>query len=262
MIIDCHCHYARPFTDQLARFDEAGIQKTVLVVATGNSELVTDAKSYVERGKITAAHLGWSGEDPVVLEAMAEMAKVTAPHSDRLILFGPGPQALTYQASGEWVARLLSEGYRGLGELMVAPGRAADLENLFRSAHDLGGLPILISSYPPTLGQDIEMIGSLGERYPNNSIILGHLGGWHTAMFCRLAKEVSNIFIDTSTHPNVIALRVCAAEAPHKLLFGTNDPYCDPATARFNLARQISDKGLLAQIEGLRLAELLERHAT
>ncbi|MEV4934738.1 amidohydrolase family protein [Sphingobium sp. LMA1-1-1.1] len=258
MIVDIHCHYAHPFADQRVRLDEAGIDRSVLVAAVDHLEDAHDLDSYRRLRCDGLQHVGWSGDAGPVNAACVELAAAVQKHRGRFLGFALPPQGRPMAENQAWLVDVLDQGYQGLGEVILPAGGADGVANLLRAAHDHGGLPILFSSYPPATGDDISRLGGLAGEYPANTIIIGHLGGYDTARACELALAHPNIFIDTSTNFNRLALLLCIVECPEKLIFGTNYPYCDPHTSRIHVERTVADKGLLRQIMGLTACRILD----
>lgn len=106
-------------------------------------------------------------------------------------------------------------------------------------------------------------IGELAKKCPETTIIMAHMGGiFHTEDALTVARACPNIYVDTSEVPHVAPIRrFVDAIGPHRVLFGTDAPYCDPLVEleKVKLAGLTPEEyELVCSKNGLRLLGLAE----
>lgn len=69
-------------------------------------------------------------------------------------------------------------------------------------------MPIWIHTFSPLNLSDIKGIANLTKANPNIPVILGHMGGLNWLDTIEIAKEINNIYLDTSAVYTAIALKL------------------------------------------------------
>jgi uncharacterized protein len=104
------------------------------------------------------------------------------------------------------------------------------LEAVFALA-DERRLPVLIHAgrgLPP--GMPLEL-GHVAERHPNASLILAHAAIVAQARIGELARNVENIFFDSSTWAPLDQLNLLSLVPPEQILWASDIPYGEPLAA-------------------------------
>ena len=104
------------------------------------------------------------------------------------------------------------------------------LENVFALAHERR-LPVLIHAgrgLPP--GMPLQL-GHVAERYPDASLILAHAAIVAQAGIGKLARNVENIFFDSSTWTPLDQLNLMSLVPPEQILWASDIPYGEPLAA-------------------------------
>lgn len=135
------------------------------------------------------------------------------------------------------------------------------LEAVFALA-DERRVPVLIHAgrgLPP--GMPLEL-GHVAERHPGASLILAHAAIVAQAGIGKLAREVENIFFDSSTWTPLDQLNLLSLVPPEQILWASDIPYGEPLAALnvFVLAARTSgaDDALLRGMLGDNARGLLE----
>lgn len=117
--------------------------------------------------------------------------------------------------------------YAGMGEFTLPSGQIKILTIIFQASMVFGKLPIWIHVFNPLTLQDIKEIDELSKAFPDIPVILGHMGGsnWLTAI--ELAKEIPNLYLDTSAYFSTLVLKITVNEVLLKCIFGVDMPYGD-----------------------------------
>jgi len=89
--------------------------------------------------------------------------------------------------------------------------------------------------------------------------VISQLGGLHWITAIELAKDRPNIYIELSTAPTILAVRLAVHELPTRTLFGSDAPYGDPVVARTVVERVTRPGELRDRVLGGTLEELLSR---
>ena len=90
------------------------------------------------------------------------------------------------------------------------------------------GVPVLFHTWHDNLSNP-SRVGRLARVFPEVPIIMGHMGGdaFYEAAF--LAKELPNIYLDTTGSPTDIRIlrEVVRIAGKEKIVFGTDAPCCN-----------------------------------
>jgi predicted TIM-barrel fold metal-dependent hydrolase len=159
--------------------------------------------------------------------------------------------------------RSLDEGTRGIKLHPRAEGFTLDepeVRKVFEVAHERG-VPVLIHA-----GRGIPALGThsveLARALPNARVILAHCGISDLSWIWREARELPNLYFDTSwwSAPDVIAL--CGLVPPGQILFASDTPYGTPAQHTLFMIRCALQIGLSEeQIRGM-MGRQIERLVT
>ena len=116
------------------------------------------------------------------------------------------------------------------------------LEAVFALAHERR-LPVLIHAgrgLPP--GMPLEL-GHVAERHPDASLILAHAAIVAQAGIGKLARNVENIFFDSSTWTPLDQLNLLSLVPPEQILWASDIPYGEPLAALNVFARSARVSG-------------------
>jgi predicted TIM-barrel fold metal-dependent hydrolase len=120
-----------------------------------------------------------------------------------------------------------------------------------------GKLPLWIHAFNPLVLQDIKEIAELCKAFSDIPVILGHMGGsnWMTAI--ELAKEIPNLYLDTSAYFSTLVLKIAVNELPHKCIFGVDIPYGDLQLSLDAIKKICNDSSISDAVLGNNIAMLL-----
>lgn len=142
----------------------------------------------------------------------------------------------------EEVTRCLDNGFKGVGELAFyesgIPAEAADKLGPIMNACQEFNVPILIHTnepvghkYPGKTANTLAQIEYLVKAYPENRIILAHMGGgifFYAALKRQMKEILRNVYFDTAAAPflydPIVYQIACMLAGPEKILFGTDFP--------------------------------------
>jgi predicted TIM-barrel fold metal-dependent hydrolase len=159
--------------------------------------------------------------------------------------------------------RALDAGARGIKLHPRAEGFSldeAEVRRVFEVAHERR-VPVLIHAGRgiPALGRHtVELAGAL----PGARVILAHCGISDLAWIWRDARELPNLYFDTSWWAVADVMALCALVPPGQVLFASDAPYGTPAQHSLFVLRCAVEAGLSHdQIRGLmggQIARLVE----
>ncbi len=209
-------------------------------------------------GVSVAVGFGWDDQG-LCREQNGYIANACRRYPDRLI--GLATVSPCRPGATAEVSRALASGLAGIGELMPdGPGYSVDdasvLDPLLDLAED-AGVPVLMHVsepvghvYPGKGTVTPAQIVALAERWPDVTLICGHLGGG--LPFYELMPEVrrvlARVYYDTAAWPLLYrddVFRAISAAAPGKLLFATDFPLIPQA----GLVERVTGVGLSAEAQ-------------
>ncbi len=278
MIIDAHCHILPP--DFAARHSElAARDATYAALFPQPGGRMADADTLLRAmdaaGVDRAVAMGFGWTDPGIAAAANDyLIGAAQAHPDRLSAFAAVNPAWGERAVAE-AARCLDAGAVGIGELHsdTQGFDVADRATLAPLLDELRrrNLPLTVHAsepvghqYPGKGTATPEKLLALAENFPDNRIIMAHLGGglpFYAAM-PEVDAALSNVWYDTAALPflyRAAAIRAAAITAgADRILLGSDYPLL---TAR-RVVRQIDAAGLtpseIAAIMGDNAAALLD----
>ncbi|WP_030713344.1 amidohydrolase family protein [Streptomyces sp. NRRL S-237] len=259
MIIDAHSHVHDPVHSHIALLDEAGVDRAVLFGTRPHPERATDPAAFRrEMSVLDETVNGLPGDPDGHRTAREELAAACAAYPDRFIGFGKVRlDRPAEQIAAEVEREVVGRGFRGIGELTPPPDRAGLVEPVLRAAADHGGLPVVVHGFAPTTAGDLATLAGLAREHPAVPLVISQLGGlnWLTAV--ELARETPNLYLDLSTAPAVLAVRLAINEVPDRTMFASDAPYGDPLLARATVERVTGPGMVRDRVLGGTLAELL-----
>ncbi|MCE5284477.1 MAG: amidohydrolase family protein [Pelosinus sp.] len=260
MIIDSHAHVILPPERQLALMKDAGVNRTILFSTTIHPETKTNMADFeAELNQLYDILNGVKNPLQERVRSLAELAEVVKENPDKYLGFGPIPFGLSYQENLEWISKyILSNGFRGIGELAPGSGQTAKLEPLFEASMEVGNLPLWVHTFLPLSFDDIKKLLYLAKKYPTVPLILGHLGGIHWLNTLKAVRDLENVYLDLSATFTTIAPSFAIQEYPERTFFSSDAPYSSPLTARTILEQTVADKEVLEQVLGGNIARLLK----
>lgn len=260
MIIDAHSHVHDPLHSHIALLDEAGVDRVVLFGTRPHPERATDLASFRREMNALGETVGGGATSPDSYRAAwRELDAALAAHPDRFIVFGKvNLDQPADRIAAEVEREIVGRGFRGVGELTPPPDRAGLVEPVLRAAADHGGLPVVVHGYAPTTAGDLATLAGLARRHPSVPVVISQLGGlnWLTAV--ELAADTPNIYLDLSTAPVILAVRLAVDEVPDRTMFGSDAPYGDPVLARATVERVTRPGAQRDRVLGGTLAKLLD----
>ncbi|MCP2340539.1 amidohydrolase family protein [Actinomadura rupiterrae] len=259
MIIDAHGHVHDPVGEHIALLDEAGVDRAVLFPTRPHPERAPDLASLQrEFAVLDDALNGRTDEGPAFARALDELDAALAAHPDRFLGFGPVPLSLPADRIGAWVEReIAGRGLRGIGELTPPPGRADLLGPVLRAAAEHDGLPVVVHGFAPTTAGDLRTLARLAAEYPQVPLVVSQLGGLNWMDAVGLVRDTPSMYLELSTSPTVIAVRMAVAEIPGRTLFGSDAPYGDPLVTRMMIERVTPSGEVCDRVLGGTAAALL-----
>ncbi len=273
MIIDGHHHVEAGYEGILARMDELGIGKTVLIgVGVRDLSVITIRDSIVFRHDILLKILGnWKARRLLRSPALKAVL-MRQPVNDRVL------------------CAIKEKPDRFYGFSFIHPGSEAVMAELDRClAGGMRGIKLALLQYPTDLsGQRMFDICELAaakkvpvffhqgltrassdarkmiRSFPSVKFIIAHAGVQYFRDAVELAMTMDNVFVDTSSYFVTVAkLRyLCRKVGPRKLVFGSDVPVMsrDPSEGlakirALGLRREDEDR-----ILGENLLEIIERN--
>ncbi|MBP2642520.1 MAG: putative TIM-barrel fold metal-dependent hydrolase [Firmicutes bacterium] len=259
MIIDSHAHVVLPPQKQLQMMAEAGVECTVLFTSMIHPETATCMEEF--EGELNSLYDILQGvKNPLQerIRAIEELAQIIKENPSKYIGFGSIPLGLSYEENINWIDKyIISNGFRGIGELTPGSGQIKKLEPLFRAAQGAGNLPLWVHSFMPLDFEDIKELLILAKKYPEIPVILGHLGGMNWLNTLKAVRDIPNVYLDLSATFTTIAPSFAIKEYPDRTLFSSDAPYSSPFTARIIIEQIAPDKTILEQVLGENIARLL-----
>lgn len=155
-----------------------------------------------------------------------EVAEIIKNHPDRYIGFGVISPRWSPNVADE-VDRCMELGMKGFKMHPTLNSWYADSPLVYPVMDRIAkyNVPVLFHSWNDDFSHP-SRIGRLAKLYPTVPIIMGHMGyeDWYEAAY--LAKELPNVYLDTTGQYNEVrtfreAVRICGAE---KIVFGTDGP--------------------------------------
>lgn len=260
MIIDSHAHVMLPPEKQLQWMDEASVDLTILFTSTIHPESATNlAELEKEMNSLYGLLNGTKNPLTERIHAIEQLVSVIKSSPEKYLGFGSIPFGLSYDENLAWIEKhILPHDFRGIGELTPPSGQIPQLENLFRAAQEVGGLPLWVHAFFPLNWGDITELLNLARRYPSVPTILGHLGGTHWLAALREVFEIPSVYLDLSAVFTTMAPGWAIKEFPRRCLFSSDAPYSSPQAARTLLEPLMKDAGVSQQVLGGNAAELLK----
>ena len=277
MIVDAHCHLLPPdFAKRHTELAARDATYAALFPQPGGRMAAAPAllRAMDAAAVDHAVIMGFGWTDPAIAAAANDyLIAAVNDHPDRLSAFASVNPAWGTPAIAEAV-RCFDAGAVGIGELhsdtqnfdLTNPETMAPLLDELRRRN----LPLTVHAsepvghhYPGKGAATPEKLLALATNFPDNRIILAHLGGglpFYAAM-PEVAAALSNIRYDTAALPYLYrpaAIRAAAITAgPDRILFGSDYPLLHPR----RVAAHIADAGLtppeIASIMGANAAEFL-----
>nr|WP_180218512.1 amidohydrolase family protein [Streptomyces albus] len=243
----------------MAALDAAGVAASVLFATRPHPERATDLASLRrEMSVLDAALAGRGNGTDGYRAAVGELHDTLAAHPDRFLGFGPVPLDAPEEEIAAIVARdVAGRGLYGIGELTPPAGQAARVEPVLRAAADHGGLPVVVHGFAPTTPADLATLADLAARHPSVPLVVSQLGGLNWMEAIAYVRERPSMYLELSTAPLALAVRMAVRELPDRALFGSDTPYGDPVVARTVVERVTSPGETRDRVLGGNLAELL-----
>ena len=260
MIIDGHSHVILPAEQHIETMDKAEVSKTVLFSTMIHPEKADNFEDLKNEMKTLNDII--SGEKNYMLDAkfksMDELKKVIQKYPSRYIGFGNVPLGLNKNDTNLYIEKnIVKNKFVGLGEFTLPSGQIKTLTTIFESSMIFGKLPIWIHSFNPLVLQDIKEIGKLGRSFPDIPIILGHMGGINWLTSVELAKEIPNLYLDTSAYFSTLVLKIAINEVPLKCIFGVDMPYGDLQLSKETIEKVSNESYITNAVLGDNMAKLL-----
>lgn len=261
MIIDGHSHVILPAKKHIQLMNEAGVDKTILFSTSLHPENAENLQSLKYEMKKLSHIVG--GKTNTSIDAkrksIAELMNVIQTYPDRYVGFGNVPAGLSENETNIFVEENIANNkLAGIGELTPASGQIQTLKTIFESSLTFGKLPLWIHAFNPLVLQDIKEIAQLCKTFSEIPVILGHMGGsnWMTAI--ELAKEIPNLYLDTSAYFSTLVLKIVVNELPLKCIFGVDMPFGDLQLSLEAVKKICKDSHIADAVLGGNISKLLK----
>lgn len=261
MMIDGHSHVTLPIEEHIKEMDKVGVDKTILFSTSfhperaKNTPEIKAAMTYL--GDLLAGRKGSMIE--VRQNSIKELMAAIKQYPTRYIGFGAVPLGLDYQNTMDYVKRNIIDNHlKGMGEFTPGTGQVYLLENIFKVSSKFGNLPIWIHAFFPLGPSDIREVSEYAKQYPEVPIILGHLGGSNWLETMELAKELPNLYLDTSAFYSTFVLGAVINEVPEKCIFGVDRPFGDLELSKAAILKVAKTPAIAAAVLGENVMRLLD----
>jgi Predicted metal-dependent hydrolase of the TIM-barrel fold len=261
MVIDGHSHVTLPVDEHLKLMDESGIDKTILFSTSFHPETARNGQE-VKDSMVYLNDLLEGKKGPLVeirKKSIKELVDVVERHPDRYIGFGSVPIGLDHDATKQYVNdNIIKNHLAGMGEFTPGSGQVSLMENIFKTSLEFNNLPIWIHGFFPLNLQDIKDISDLAGQYPQTPVILGHLGGCNWLETMDLAREIPNLYLDTSAYYSTFVLGIIINELPTKCLFGVDRPFGDIQLSKDAIRKVAKSPSISDAVLGENIAHVLK----
>lgn len=259
MVIDSHAHVMLPPERQIQLMAEANIDLTILFTSTMHPEITSCIEEFEEEmNKLYDILNGVRNPLDERIHAIEELSKVIKEHPEKYIGFGSIPFGLSYGENLSWIEKyIISNGFRGIGELAPGSGQVSQLEALFRASQEVGNLPLWVHTFFPLNFEDIKELLALTKQYPTVPTIIGHMGGIHWLNTLKAVKDIPNIYLDLSATFTTIAPSFAIREFPERTFFSSDAPYSSPLAAKTIIEQLVTEPSILDQVLGGNIARVL-----
>ena len=237
MIIDSHEHLLLPVERQLAKMDEAGIERAVLFGTTPHPELAKDLMAL--ETEMAALQKILAGDNPQAYcerlrEKNAEVSRMVARYPERFWGFGNVPLGLELTQTKAWLEEQITAlGLCGVGE--IAPGNETQMRQIgtiLQAMQRTRIYPLWVHTFAPVSRDSLAILMELCQRYENIPVIFGHLGGTHWLEVIKFAKGQPNVYLDLSAAFSTLAVKMALTELPQRCLYSSDAPYGEPLLSR------------------------------
>lgn len=261
MIIDGHSHVILPVEEHIEIMDKVGVDKTVIFSTSIHPEKADNLEGLKKEMKILSDITSGKTNSSLntKLKSINELKQVIQSYPSRYIGFGSVPVELNPNDTNSYIEEnIVKNKFAGIGEFTLASGQIKTLTTIFESSMIFGKLPIWIHAFNPLVLQDIKEIGELSKSFPGIPVILGHMGGsnWLTAV--ELAKEIPNLYLDTSAYFSTLVLKIVINEIPLKCVFGVDMPYGDLQLSKEAIEKVSNESYITNAVLGDNMAKILK----
>lgn len=238
MIIDSHEHLMLPTEIQIEKLENADIDKAILFCTAPHPEKASTFEGLKEEMGALYKILEGSNSKEDNLKRMEnnikELTEVIKKYPEKFYGFGSVPLELSLEETSDWInTHIVSNGLKGVGEF--TPGsdeQIRKLETVFQALETFPELPIWIHTFNPVSLNGIKLLMEITKKYPNISVIFGHMGGYHWMDVIEFARTVDNVYLDLSATFSPLAVRMAVQELPDKCLFSSDAPYGEPLLSK------------------------------
>lgn len=261
MIIDGHQHVLNNRDYQKSYNIECGIDKVVLFPTVVHPDIAETKDEFArEMGRLRKILKGEINPLEARIKSIYELAETVRSAPDYFIGFGSCPYGLDMEKTAEWIeSYILKNGFRGVGELTIATGNVAAIENIFRYIHENAKkLPVWIHTFNPLTIKDIAEIAGLADKYNTVKVILGHSGGENWLETIDLVKDKKNMYMDISASFTTLSIKYISQELPERCVFSSDLPYGDPLLGINQIEHIIKDKTVRQNVLGLNTMRMLD----
>lgn len=238
MVVDSHQHLMLPTEAQIDKLDNAGVDKAILFCTTPHPERASTLSELREEMSALFRILAGTNSKEANKERMKlniqELTQALEKYPERLYGFGAVPFGLSTEETVDWLEKyVVANGLKGVGEF--TPGndeQIQQLETVFQALEQFPKLPVWVHTFHPVTSNGIKVLMDLTRKYPNTSVIYGHMGGYHWMEVIDFAKSVPNAYLDLSASFSTLAAGMAVKELPEKCLYGSDAPYGEPLLSK------------------------------
>ncbi|OBR94856.1 MULTISPECIES: amidohydrolase family protein [Clostridium] len=259
MIIDSHEHVILPTKKQIEMMDEAKVNLTILFATSIHPEgakTVGEVKNGIlALNNILVGNTNSLESRKIINKELASVVKNTP---KRFKGFGSVPVGISEDETSYFIEdQIIRNNFIGIGEFTLASGCTNLLKTVFNSMNNFKPIPIWIHTFSPLTLSDIKGIANLAKLNPNIPVILGHMGGLNWLDTIEIAKEINNIYLDTSAVYATIALKLAVEALPERVLFSSDAPWGNPLASRTMVEAVIEDNGKKQLVLGENILSLM-----
>lgn len=265
MIIDSHQHVMLPVELQLAKMDEASIDKTILFTTGPHSESANGIKEL--REQIESLYQTLKGANSKVkneqyyINGITQLMEHIQVAPDRFLGFGSLTiEGLSESEIKEWIQnKIVYNHLKGIGEL--TPGtekQISSMELIFQAVSDYKNFPLWVHTFHPMSQQVLKALMELCQKYPQVPVIFGHMGGTNWMEVIDYAKENKQIYLDLSAAYASIAAKTAMYEIPERCLFSSDAPYGETFLYRQLIEFVSPSKEISQMVLGDNIIQLLQ----
>lgn len=240
MIIDSHEHVMLPTTTQIAKLNEAGVDKAILFTTTPHVEKAKSSTLKDINGEMQALYGLLNGNYTPqermekMKDTIVELQQAISTAPEKFYGFGAVPLGLSGRDTSDWIETyVIKNSFKGVGEF--TPGsetQIEQLESIFQAVVNYPNLPLWVHTFNPVTLNGIKKLMNLCLKHPTVPVIFGHMGGSNWMDVIAFAKDHRNVYLDLSAVFTPLSVKTALTEVPERCLFSSDAPFGEPKLCR------------------------------